>query len=351
MPNIRSEALKELCIAILEAAGTPGDEAEVVADIVVRANLRGIDSHGVRNIPRYIKEIKSGDIHPGASIKILKETPTTELWDVNNAFGFVAGKKAMEKAIKKAEKHWIGAVATLNSKGGDDHIGALYYYSELAAQKDMIGIAHSTRTPRVAAWGGKSKALAINPISIAVPAANAPPINLDISMTWTSRGHLGVKAARGEMVPEGWILDPDGQPTTDPKTFFEGKEGILIPFGAYKGYGLAVVLEAITGGLGAGCSHDSIGFGHLYAAINPAGFVPVNEFKERVGNFIKHLKASAPRPDVEEVFVPGEIENRTRERRLREGIPVDDVFWEALLKAAEDVGVDGESVSGILEGH
>ena len=347
MPNIKAEPLKTLCIAILEAAGTPEDEAEIVADIVIRANLRGIDSHGVRNIPRYIKEIGSGEIIPGSSIKVLKETPTTVLWDVNNAFGFVAGKKAMEKAIEKAEKQWIGAVGTVNSKGGDDHIGALYYYSELAAQKDMIGITHSTRSPRVAAWGGKSKALGINPLSIAVPAANAPPINLDISMTWTSRGHLGVKAARGETVPEDWILDPDGQPTIDPKKFFEGNEGTLIPFGAYKGYGLAVVLEAITGGLGAGCSHDSIGFGHLYVAINPAGFVPVNEFKERVGNFIKHLKASATMPDVEEIFVPGEIENRTREKRLKEGIPVDDVFWEALLKAAKDVGVDLEQ-SGSL---
>ena len=344
MPTIKAEPLKKLCIAILEASGTPEDEAEVVSDIVIRANLRGIDSHGVRNIPRYIKEIRSGDIHPGASIKVVKETATTALWDVNNAFGFVAGKKAMEKAIDKAGKHWIGAVGTFNSKGGDDHIGALYYYSEMAALQDMIGIVHSTRLPRAAAWGGKSKALAINPLSIAVPAANSSPINLDISMTPTSRGHLDVKAARGETVPDGWILDPDGKPTNDPKKFFERDHGIFIPFGAYKGSGLAVVLEAITGGLGSGCGKDSIGFGHLYVAINPAGFVPVNEFKERIESFIKHLKASDRMPDVEEVFVPGEIENRTREKRLKEGIPVDDVFWEALLKTAKDVGVDAEQM-------
>jgi len=344
MPTIKAEALKKLCIAILEASGTPGDEAEVVSDIVIRANLRGIDSHGVRNIPRYIKEIKSGDIYPGASIKVVKETATTALWDVNNAFGFVAGKKAMEKAIEKARNQWIGAVGTYNSKGGDDHIGALYYYSEMAALKDMIGIVHSKRLPRAAVWGGKSKELAINPLSIAVPATNSPPINLDISMTPTSRGHLDVKAARGETVPDGWILDPDGQPTNDPKEFFQGDHGIFIPFGTYKGSGLAVVLEAITGGLGSGCGKDSIGFGHLYIAINPAGFVPVNEFKERVGNFIKHLKASDKMPGVEEVFVPGEIENQTREKRLKEGIPVDDVFWAALLKTAKDNGVDAEKM-------
>ena len=348
MPTVKAEPLKELCVNILKAAGTPPDDSEIVADIIVRANLRGVDSHGIRNLPRYIKEIKSGDIVPGATIKVIKETPTTALLDVNNNFGFIAGKKAMEKAIEKAEQNWIGAVGTYNSKGGDDHIGALYYYSELAAQKDMIGVVHATRGPRVAAWGGNSKVLGINPMSIAVPAANAPPINLDISMTYTSRGHLGVKAVRGESVPEGWILDPEGQPTTDPKKYFEGNQGTLLPFGTYKGYGLAVVLEAITGGLGSGCSHDSIGYGHFYMAINPAGFVPINEFKERAEAFIKHLKASDTVPDVEEVFIPGEIENRTREKRLKEGIPLDDVFWDALLETAKDVGVDTGKVVGAL---
>jgi len=340
MPTINAEPLKNACIAILAASGTPPEEAEIVADHIIKANLRGIDSHGVRNLPRYIRAIKKGTIVPGASIQVMKETPTTALWDVNNAFGFVAGKRAMEAAIRKAEQHVFGAVGTYNSKGGFDHIGALYYYSEIAAQQNMVGIVTSSRKPRVAAWGGKSKVLAINPLSIAVPAANNPPIILDISMTNASRGHLGVMAARGEKVPEGWILDADGNSITDPKIFFEGNEsGVLLPFGGHKGYGLEVIIEAITGGLGACCSHDSIGYGHLYVAVDPSGFVPLNEFKSRIEKLIMHVKASATIPGVAEVFLPGEIENRMMAKRLQEGIPVDDVFWKALQDTGKEVGV------------
>lgn len=340
MPIIEVEPLKKMCAAILKAAGTPPEEAEIVVDSIISANLRGVDSHGARNLPRYIRAIKNGKIEPGAPILTIKETATTALWDVNNAFGFVAGKKAMECAIRKAEQNIFGAVGTYNSKGGFDHIGALGYYSEMAAQKNMVGIVTSSRLPRVAAWGGKSKVLAINPLSIAVPAANNPPINLDISMTNASRGHLKMMMARGEKVPEGWILDSEGNSITDPKVFFEGNEsGVLLPFGGHKGYGLEVIIEAITGGLGAGCSLDSTGFGHLYVAVDPSGFVPLEAFKSRIERLIMHLKASATIPGVEEVFIPGEIENRMKLKRMKEGIPLEDVFWNELKDTAEGLGI------------
>ncbi len=340
MPNIKAESLKNLCLAILTAAGASQEESEIVAENIIRTNLGGVDSHGVRNIPRYIRNIKDGTIVPGSPIIIIKDTPTTAMWDVNNAFGFVVGKKAMETAIRKAEEHKFGAVGTYNSKDGEDHIGALYYYAEMAALNDMIGLVTSTRRPLVAAWGGKSRVLGINPVAIAVPAKRYPPIILDMSTTHTSRGHLYVKQMRSESIPEGWIIDKEGRPSTDPQAFFDG--GALLPFGTYKGYGLSVVLEAITGGLGAGCSFDTISYGHLYAAIDPTGFTPIQEFKARVDGLIKHLKASPTMPGVEEVYVPGEIENRTMERRLREGIPVDESYWEALLDTARELGVEPE---------
>lgn len=346
MPHIiEAGRLKKLSIAILAAAGTPQEESEIVAENIIRANLRGVDSHGVRNIPRYIDDIKCGKITPGVSFTVLNETSTTAMWDVNNAFGFVAGKKAMETAIEKAKQYKMGAVGTYNSKGGDDHVGALYYYSEMAAQKGMIGAVLSTSPlSRVAPWGGTKGALSVNPVSIAIPAENYPPIIFDISCTPVSVGHLAVMMARAESVPEGWLIDKEGKPTTDPQAFFAG--GALLPFGTYKGYGLAVIIEAITGALGSGCSHDSIGFGHFYAALDPSGFVPFKEFTARIDGFIGRLKSVPPMSGVEEVFIPGEIENRTMEKRLKEGIPVDDTFWEKLLNTARELGINSEEVMG-----
>jgi len=342
MPNIQAEKLRKLCVAIFVAAGTSQEESEIVVDNLIRASLRGVDSHGVRAIPRYIQEVKTGRITPGAPIKVLKETPTTAMWDNNNGFGFVAGKKAMETAMRKADGYRIGTVGTQNSTGGDDHIGALYYYAEMAALKDMIGIVTCTTSPLMVAWGGTSRVLGVNPVSIAVPAGKHPPIVWDIATSQVAVGHLQVMAMRGEPIPKDWILDKEGNPTTDARAFLEG--GAILPFGTYKGYGLALIIDAITGGIGSGCSFDNPRYGHLFMAIDPAGFTPLQDFKARVDRLIDYVKASRKRPGVEEVFIPGEIEWRTMEKRLKEGIPVDDPDWQALSKTAKELGLDAEDL-------
>jgi LDH2 family malate/lactate/ureidoglycolate dehydrogenase len=342
MPNIQANKLKKLCLAILHAAGTPEEESEIVADQIIKANLRGVDSHGVRNIPRYIRNIKEGTITPGSPILTIKDTPTTAMWDVNNNFGFVAAKRAMETAIQKAKIHRLGAVGTLNSTNGEDHIGALAGYAEMAASHDMIGFVTSTRGSFAAAWGGKSRVLSINPMAVAIPAGAYPPIILDMATTNTSMGHLYVKQLRGEPIPEGWILDKEGRPSTNPQDFFDG--GALLPFGTYKGYGLSVIVEAIAGGLGAGCSHDTLSYGQLYAALDPSGFTPIQEFKNRIDAFIRHIKNSPTIDGVEEVFVPGEIENRAMKKRLEEGIPIDEAYWRDLIETAKQLGLDPEKI-------
>lgn len=324
------------------AAGTPQEEAEIVVDNLVRTSLRGVDSHGVRAIPRYINNIKEGKIVPDAPIIVIKDASTTAMWDNNRGFGFVTGKKAMETAMHKADNYGIGAVGTYNSKEGDDHIGALYYYAEMAALKGKIGIVTCSCHPGMAAWGGASRVIGVNPIAIAVPAGKHPPIVWDIATSQVAVGHLAVMAMRGEPIPEGWILDKEGQPTTDPKDFFEG--GALLPFGTYKGYGLAIIIDALTGGLGAGCSFDNKRYGHLFMAIDPSGFTPFQDYKSRVDRLIDYIKASPTRTGVKEVFVPGEIEHRTMEKRITEGIPLDDPDWGALSKTATELGVDVEQI-------
>jgi len=163
MPKITAEKLRRFCVSIFIAAGTPQDEAEIVVDNLVKTNLRGVDSHGVRAIPRYINGIKKGRIVPGSPTIVLKDTPTTAMWDSNNGFGFVVGKKAMETAIHKADAFRIGSVGTCNPRRGDDHIGALYHYAEMAAERDMIGIVACNTGPSVVAWGGTKRVLGVNP--------------------------------------------------------------------------------------------------------------------------------------------------------------------------------------------
>ena len=340
MPNIQSEKLRTLCTDIFVAAGAPRDESVIIVDNLIRTNLRGVDSHGVRAIPRYVQNVKKGTITPGAPIKVLRETKTTAMWDNNNGFGFVAGRRAMEQAMRRAGEYGTGAVGTQNKSGGDDHIGALYYYSEMAALQDKIGVVTCSTSPIMPAYGATSRLLGVNPISIAVPAGKYPPIVWDIATSQTAVGHLQVMAMRGQPIPEGWILDKEGNPSTNPKDFLDG--GMMLPFGTYKGYGLAMIIDAITGGIGAGCSFDNPLYGHVFMAIDPAAFTPIEEFKARIDRLIDYAKASRKKPGVEEIFVPGEIERRTMEKRLKEGIPVDVPDWQALSKTARDLGLDPE---------
>jgi LDH2 family malate/lactate/ureidoglycolate dehydrogenase len=173
---------------------------------------------------------------------------------------------------------------------------------------------------------------------MAIPAATHPPIVWDIATSQVAVGHLSVMAMRGEPIPEGWILDKNGQPTTNPRDFFDN--GMLLPFGTYKGYGLAVMIDALTGALGSGCSFDNPRYGHLFLAIDPTGFTSLQEYKERVDRLIEYLKASPTQPGVQEVFVPGEIEYRTMQQRLKDGIPIDTPDWTALTQTAQSLSID-----------
>jgi uncharacterized oxidoreductase len=349
MPTFTANQLKKLSFAIFRAAGATEEEAETVTEILVAANLRGVDSHGVIQIPDYIDAIKGrgrGLIEPGAPIKVVRDTPTTALWDVNNGFGFVAGKKAMKTAIEKAKKYKIGMVATFNSKGGFDHIGALFYYARLAVEQDMIGIVTCTDYYPTAPYGGTERRLGINPIAIGIPTKRWKPILLDMGTAMAASGRLRLMHARGEKIPEGWLIAPDGRWVTDYLEYAAGKAA-MVPFGEYKGYGLNVCIEAITGGFGAGCSLDKkgVGLGHTYTAIDPTGFCPIDEFKARVDSLIDHLKTSKLRPGFKEILYPGEKETREEERRAREGIFIDPPFWERIVKVCEELNVDWRKIT------
>lgn len=346
MVRFPEERLRRLGVSMFEAAGVSADEAEIVTDILVSTSLHGVDSHGVRAIPGYIEGIREGRLVPGTPIKVLMDTPTTAMWDAGPGFGFVAGKRAMEAAIEKAKVYKIGSVGTR----GTGHIGALYWYSILAVRNDMIGITLGRGGGHGAApYGGVEGRLGINPFSIAIPAGEAKPIVLDMATTGVAMGHLQVMALRGEEAPEGWLIRPDGTWARDPMAFRRGEAAPVCfghPYSEYKGYGLSVIVEALAGAIGSGCCLHETGFGHTYTAIDPTGFCPLEEFKARVDSMVRDIKSSARRPGFNEILLPGEPEWNEEERRLREGVFVDDTWWEDIALKARELGIDVDSVMG-----
>jgi uncharacterized oxidoreductase len=349
MPVFSDQRLKEIGFSIFKSAGVPEDEAKIVSEALVRANLAGHDSHGVIRISQYVDMLLKEMIKPGMGIEILHETPTTAVIDGRWGFGQVVAAKAMEIAIAKARESYLGAVTARRS----NHVGRIGDYAEMAAREGMIGMVTVNNHGAgllVAPWGGRERRLSTNPISFAFPTGEGEPVVLDITTSIAAEGKVRVKRNRGERLPEGWIIDHEGKPSTNPDDLYGTKDqppGALLPMGGqvgYKGFGLSVVVDVLSGALsGAGCSGtpgSRLGNSIFTLAINIEGFTSGEEFKSEVDRFIRFIKSCPLAPGFDEILMPGEIESRTHERRLREGIPVDDVTWNQILEAARRVGAD-----------
>lgn len=346
MPILNHVQLKNTCVAILTALKVPPEEADTVADNLVKANLKGIDSHGVFRLREYVRKVENGTIIPGATIKVVRETASTMLLDGGSGFGQVVGVKAMTIAIKKAREEGIGVVSVRNS----NHFGIAAYYTLLAAEQDMIGIVMCNGTSLVAPWGGRTPILGTNPISFAVPAGGAKPIVLDMATSASARAKILLAKEIGEGIPEGWAVDEAGRPTTDPDAALRGAQ---LPFGGYKGYGLALMIDILSGALsGSACGRDvksllqldePSNLGQLYIAINIDAFVPRESFKEKVDKLIKDIKSCQPAAGFKEVLIPGELEFREEEKRFKHGIPLSEEEWRTIQELAETLGVNLES--------
>ncbi len=338
MPTFPPDPLRALAIKLYTAVGASTEQAETIAEILVETSLFGIDSHGVRAIPGYLRNVMAGQIRPASAITVLRDTPTTALWSALEQFGHVVGKQAMEAAITKAATYKMGWVSTVSP-----HIGALYYYALMAAKQDMIGIVTCRTTNyRTTPYGGKEGRLATNPLAICIPAAEENPILLDMATSIVAAGHIAVMGARGEKVPEGWLLDKEGNPTTDPDDYTL-RGGLLTPFGTYKGYGLNVIIQSLPDFIpgitldaerGSGITHA-----HTFMALDPDGFMPRQEYKRRTDEVIRFIKSCPPLPE-RQVLMPFDREWTERNRRLKEGIPIDDRFWQQFLAVGKEIGID-----------
>lgn len=342
MVIITDVVLRELGTDILVAAGTSEAEAAWVAECLVLSNLKGVDSHGVQQLPGYVKAIQDGFLRPGAEVKLLKERAATSFYDGGWGYGYSIAKKVMEATIEKAKNAGIAYSGIQNIH----HIGRVGRWAEMALKENMIGIASQPGGVYTAPWGGIDRKLAIAPIAFAVPTDKYPPIVIDMSLGPIAGGRTAILALRGMKVPFGWYVDDEGKPSNDPKLFNSGK-GAQLPLGqtglGYKGMALSMMIETLTGPLlGLIATPGTQPFrrrGVFLGAIDIEAFTEIEVFKKSVDFMISDLKSSRLAEGFDEILVPGEPEWREEKRRKRDGIYLDDSIYDRIYETAKKLGL------------
>jgi uncharacterized oxidoreductase len=338
MPTVNAEVLQRTIADILLGCKVPVEEARIVAEHLVDAEACGLPSHGALRVPQYVQAIAAGQIVPGARLSALSETIATVVLDGGHGFGQVMVSKATDWAIDRAERAGVGVV-TLRNVG---HTGRLGSYTEQAARRGMAGVMMVNSGGHgqwVAPFGATAGRLATNPLSIAVPTSSGDPLVLDMATSASPEGKVRALLAAGVPLPQGWVIDHAGKPTSDPADLYGPPRGALLSFGGHKGFGLAMLVEALAGGLsGAGCCHNADAplagktDGVFMMAIRIEAFAPLAAFEEAMTQLVRHVKSAPPCVPGGEVLVPGETEARHRKRALREGITIVPATWNALLE-------------------
>lgn len=346
MPTLRAEVLQQFAESLFLAAGVDRDGALIVARSLVEANLRGHDSHGVMRIPFYIGRLKDGGLNPASRLTIEKETPASLVCDGGWGLGQVLARDLTQRLLDKCAVSAI-ACGTLRRS---THIGRLGEYAEMAAERGFASLIMANThgaAPRVAPVGGKRPRLGTNPICIGMPGGEQGPFVFDIGTSATAEGKVRVKRIAGQPVPLGWILDPDGKPTTDPNQLYGDPPGTILPLGgdqAYKGFGLAFMIEMLCGGLSGGqCAFPNppppLGNCALFLVINPDFFGGQDHLRKEIAG-LEHYVRGVPLIDgVKEIFLPGDPERKTLAQRRGQGIPLDEGNWKALVDLAGQLGV------------
>jgi uncharacterized oxidoreductase len=345
MPTISAASLTAFARALFEAGAVPADDAGVVATSLVDANLCGHDSHGVIRIPQYLTAIREGILKPGAELISVSETPAVLVADGQWGLGQVQAHRLLKRLIEKARQLGV-ASGTLKRCG---HIGRLGEYAEAAAREQMALIATVNGHgygKNVAPPGGTQARIGTNPLCVGAP-SSGPPVVLDIGTSVCAEGKVRVCLNKGVPAPEGWLLDAEGRPTTDPRVLYQEPKGSILPLGgaqAYKGFGIGLLVDILAGGLsGAPCSHPSATVRSLNAVafivLDVDQFAGAEHFLTEVSSLAQHVRECPRVEGVSEIILPGDPERRERERRLASGIPLDDGTWKQLGDVAKNLHV------------
>ncbi|THB81362.1 MAG: Ldh family oxidoreductase [Desulfobacteraceae bacterium] len=330
--KISHERLMEAVTEIMTGLGAAQKEAELVADCLVRANMRGIHSHGVKYLGMISKRIREKMLEVPTRAEIIKESGGVSLVDGSNGLGQVAGELAMNQSLKNAKEHGIAITFVRHT----NNVGFLSYYTMMAARSDMVGICGCNAAPSISLWGGLEAVLGSNPISLAFPGETAPLV-MDLSVSNVARGKIREADRLNLKIPPTWAFGPDGEPTEDPA---QALKGTLMPIGGPKGVALAIAVDLLAGMIsGSKYSKDvktfhklvgNTGVGAFFIAINPAAVIDPALFKTLLSEYVVKIKGDDPGKADSSLFLPGEIEQKSEDNALREGIELDDMAIETL---------------------
>jgi LDH2 family malate/lactate/ureidoglycolate dehydrogenase len=345
MTRVPAERLRAFTASALHAVGLDADAADRIAELMNRADLQGSDGHGIIRLAPYIARIEAGGINRAPNIAVVEERPAMAIVDGDNAMGHLVMDRAAQLAITKAKTTGVAWVGTRHS----NHAGPASLYARMPLEHDMIGMYFAVgNANHLPPWGGLDMLLSTNPIAVAIPSADGTPIVLDMATTVAAYGKVKAKAQKGEPMPEGWMIDRQGNALLDPK---RAAEGFLLPIGGYKGYGLALVVGLLAGTLNnAAMGKDVVDFnvdqttttntGQAILAIDLAAFGDVAAFKARVETVANDLRASERMPGVDRIWLPGEQSHAKRIEYLRDGVPVADGVLATLAQLAGRLGIE-----------
>ena len=343
MPLLDAGTLERLTRDIFARLGAPAADAAWIATLLVRANLRGHDSHGVIRIPQYVAAVTKGELNPTPKIAIVSETPALALIDGDRGFGQVVARRGIALAIDKARAQGLAAVTLRRT----NHVGRLADYAELAAAAGLIGMlwVNAKGGLNVAPWGGAARRLGTNPHAIAIPGPGGTvAMSHDFATSVWAGGKLRVKFNRGEAAPPGVMLNGRGEPSTDPKEYYTEPPGSLLTAGGHKGYGLSLAVEILAGILsGTGAASAERGpfaNGTLMLCLDPGRFLAPGDFHAQVADLLGYARSAPLAAGAKEILVPGEPEARTERERRARGVPLDDETWRQIRACAAEAGVD-----------
>lgn len=353
--NFTYEHLHQFTIDILKKIGCSADDAKLAADVLVSADLRGVDSHGVARLSGYVRLWEKGRINATPNIRVSYETPSTAVVDGDGGLGLVVAPYAMQVAIDKAKNAGTGWVSVKNS----NHYGIAGYHAMMALQHDMIGISLTNASPLVSPTFSKERLLGTNPISVAIPAHQQPPFVADMATTTAANGKLEILQRKNLEAPLGWVQDPQGIPTTDANGVKKG--GALLPLGgdrdhgSHKGYALGAIVDIFSAVL-SGANYGpwvppfvaflepdpnpvGEGLGHFFGAMRVDAFRPADEFKSHMDNWIDRFRKATPVEGQEKVIIPGDPERELEATRRKDGIPLLQPVVDDLTQLGEKLGV------------
>jgi LDH2 family malate/lactate/ureidoglycolate dehydrogenase len=320
--RIAPDALRQFGAGVLRTLGVPADDAALVSDSLVQADLWGHQSHGLLRLPWYVARLRSGAMTAVTDPAVLTDTGPLVSLDGRHGIGQVLADRARALAVQRAREHGVGAVGVRDS----NHFGTAMYFTRRAAREGCVAVLTTNASPAMAPWGGREKVIGTNPWSIAAPAAGGRVVAVDIANTAVARGKVYLAKNRGEPIPDTWALTADGAPTTDAA---EGVLGVILPMAGHKGYAIAFLMDVLSGALTGSSVGTAVhgpyepaarsGAGHLFLALDPAAFGDVAAYTARVEQLIDEVKAVPLAQGFDEVFYPGELEDRAEAANLAAG--------------------------------